>query len=236
MHDDKQKRGFWNSLKGKGYYIALILCAVAIGISGYLYYQSNQDKKPDSSLDVPSTSSEPTKPAGYNEDDWVQAVGTDPTKPNKLSTEPTLPSESQEPTGTRPVKTAWPVEGESVSTYAVDHLAYNETTRDWRVHNGVDIAAEAGTDVKAAADGTVYTVYNDEVMGTTVVIRHTGGYVTQYASLSEEVQVAAGDTVTCGQVLGTVGKTALTETALGDHVHFTVLRNDTPVDPAEFIS
>ena len=71
MHDDKQKRGFWNSLKEKGYYIALILCAVAIGISGYLYYQSNQDKKPDSSLDVPPTATEPTKSAGYNEDDWV---------------------------------------------------------------------------------------------------------------------------------------------------------------------
>ena len=40
MNNDKQNRGFWQSLKGKGYYIALILCAAAIGISGYVYYLS----------------------------------------------------------------------------------------------------------------------------------------------------------------------------------------------------
>ena len=38
MNNDKQNRGFWKSLKDKGYYIALILCAAAIGISGYVYY------------------------------------------------------------------------------------------------------------------------------------------------------------------------------------------------------
>lgn len=48
MNNDKQNRGFWQSLKGKGYYIALILCAAAIGISGYVYYQSAQPKTPDS--------------------------------------------------------------------------------------------------------------------------------------------------------------------------------------------
>ena len=61
----------------------------------------------------------------------------------------------------------------------MDCLSYNETTRDWRVHNGVDIAAEEGTPVMAAADGQVYTVYEDETMGTTVVIRHEDGYTTK---------------------------------------------------------
>ena len=51
-------------------------------------------------------------------------------------------------------------------------------------------------------------------MGTTVVIRHSGGYVTTYSCLSEETAVAAGDTVSCGDTIGTVGQTALTEKAL----------------------
>jgi murein DD-endopeptidase MepM/ murein hydrolase activator NlpD len=134
------------------------------------------------------------------------------------------------------LKTAAPVAGETVAGYAMDCLSYNETTRDWRVHNGVDIAAEAGTEVLAAADGTVYTTYTDDVMGTTVVIRHTGGYTTQYASLSEELKVSPGDQVVLGQAIGCVGETALIETNSGPHVHFTVLLEDEPVDPGEFLA
>ena len=100
----------------------------------------------------------------------------------------------------------------------------------------VDIAAEAGTSVVAAADGQVYTIYDDDVMGTTVVIRHNGGYTTCYASLSEELEVSVGDTVTMGQVIGTVGETAMVETALGPHVHFSVTYRDVPMDPAEFLA
>ena len=118
----------------------------------------------------------------------------------------------------------------------MDALSYNQTTRDWRVHDGVDIAAEAGTAVCAAADGTVYTVYEDDTMGTTVVIRHEEGYTTKYASLAQEVSVAAGDTVTMGQAIGTVGQTALLESAIGDHLHFSVTCNGENLDPAEFLT
>ena len=241
MNNDKQNRGFWKSLKDKGYYIALILCAAAIGISGYVYYRSNQSKTPDSLAGTgtaPSvTGQTATTPAGANgeEDDLVPAIGTTPTKPTEPG-ETTAPSETGgETTGTKPVKTMWPVEGETAAAYAVDKLAYNETTRDWRVHNGVDLTAAAGTEVQAAADGTVYTVYDDDLMGTTVVIRHSGGYVTTYSSLSEETAVAAGDTVYCGDTIGTVGQTALTEKALEPHVHFSVTCNDQWMDPAEFV-
>ena len=129
----------------------------------------------------------------------------------------------------------WPVDGQVEAVFAADRLAYNETTQDWRVHMGVDLSAEEGTQVKAAADGTVYTVYSDDRMGTTVVIRHRDGYVTTYASLDESVSVKAGQAVSRGDVIGTVGQTALTEKALGPHVHFGVTCNDIPVDPAEFV-
>ena len=91
------------------------------------------------------------------------------------------------------------------------------------------------TKVCAAADGEVCTVYEDETMGMTVVIRHAGGYVTKYASLAEEVSVAPGDKVQLGQAIGTVGTSALLENAVGEHVHFSVTCNDKAVDPAEFL-
>ena len=99
----------------------------------------------------------------------------------------------------------------------------------------MDIAAQAGTAVGAAADGTVYTVYEDETMGMTVVISHDGGYTTKYASLDENLTVKAGDTVTVGQTIGYVGCTALFESALGEHVHFSVTCDGTTVDPASFL-
>ena len=208
----------------KGYYIALILCAAAIGISGYLYYQNTND---DTQLQDGASDVTVISPTG----DDVQAVapGTDADDvPN--------PDETEGTTATKPklMKTCSPLSGETVSGYAMDCLAYNPTTRDWRVHDGIDIAAEAGTAVCAAADGTVYTTYTDESMGTTVVIRHENGYVTVYASLDKDVSVKAGDTVTMGQTIGTVGNTALLENAIGDHLHFSVTCNDEPVDPQDF--
>ena len=209
------KKKFTGSVSGKGYYIALVLCAVAIGISGFLYYR-NGDKPQD-----PNLGSNPT----VNRDDQ-SALATDPTNPGMEG--PTNPVGLQ--------KTMYPVTGQTVAVYAMDSLTYNETTRDWRVHNGVDIAAEEGAEVCAAADGIVYTTYQDDSMGMTVVIRHDGGYTTQYSSLAEELQVSAGDSVKLGQAIGCVGSTALVETAIGPHVHFSVTYRDEQMDPAEFLS
>ncbi len=216
------KKKFTGSVSGKGYYIALVLCAAAIGISGFLYYRNanKQDPPPQSQLDA--TVGE------QQEDQAVVATtpdGTPATKP--------APSD---PVSNRFVgQTVSPVEGQTVAVYAMDSLTYNETTRDWRVHNGIDIAAAAGTKVCAAADGEVYTVYEDEAMGMTVVIRHLGGYITKYASLEKDVAVKPGDQVRAGQTIGTVGNTALMESAIGDHIHFTVTCNGEVMDPMAFL-
>ena len=213
------KKNFWQRFAGKGYYIALILCAVAIGISGYLYYRNASDAPAD----------DPALNVGEQNDPNVQAMATQPTGGNSGM----KPGSNVAKT---PIKTGLPVSGETVHGYAMDCLSYNPTTRDWRVHNGVDIAAEAGTAVCAAANGVVYTTYEDETMGTTVVIRHEGGYVTMYSSLDADVTVSAGDEVKLGQTIGYVGSSALLESAIGDHVHFCVTVDDESMDPAEFFA
>jgi murein DD-endopeptidase MepM/ murein hydrolase activator NlpD len=128
------------------------------------------------------------------------------------------------------------VSGEVIGEYAVECLSYNQTTRDWRTHDGVDFAAAAGTTVCAAADGEVYSVYEDETMGFTVVIVHDGGYTTRYCSLSEEVAVRPGDRVTAGQTIGYVGATALLESVLGEHLHFAVSCSGESQDPLAFLA
>ena len=212
---------FSGKFAGKGYYIALVLCAVAIGISGYLYYHNaGTDLPDDPNLQNPTVNEDP---------DNIQAVATEPS-----GSTPTEPSVSPTDPVKKPLQTAMPIEGNTIMEYAMDCLSYNPTTRDWRVHNGIDIAAEAGDAVSAAADGTVYTTYQDETMGYTVVIRHDDGYVTVYSSLADNITVSAGDKVIMGQTIGYVGNTALLETAVGDHLHFSVTYQDEHMDPAEF--
>ena len=210
----------FGSFAGKGYYIALILFAAAIGITGYLYYRNLSEntlsKDPDATIqgDGGNVQAGASDPAGNGNQSDVDVIS--PTDPAKLTV-------------------CMPVNGEIIHEYAMDCLSYNETTRDWRVHDGIDIAAEAGTQVRAAADGTVYTTYSDDALGTTVVIRHEGGYVTVYASLSDHLLIQSGDTVKMGQAIGTVGNTANVETAIGDHLHFCVTCNGESMDPTEFL-
>lgn len=224
---EMSKKKFSGGISGKGYYIALVLCAVAIGITGFLYYRNANDTEPKLQ-NSPSSAGE----VGMTQNDDVQAVATQPGGTDTAA-DPTGSADGKQ--AQKPAKVTDPVEGKNVANYSMDALSYNQTTRDWRVHDGVDFAAEAGTKVCAAADGTVYTVYEDETMGMTVVIRHDGGYTTKYASLAQEVSVAPGDQVTAGQQIGCVGTTALLESAIGDHVHFSVSCDGTLVDPVAFL-
>ena len=218
------------SVNGKGYYIALILCAAAIGISGYLYYRNaNQDEE----VSLQETVAEDILVGTMGTEENVAVLATQPQ--TEASTTPSTETATQ-PTTKKSLKTTSPVSGEEVSGYSMEALSYNQTTRDWRVHNGVDIAAEEGAEVCAAADGEVYTTYEDDSLGYTVVIQHEGGYTTKYSSLSEDLAVKAGDQVTMGQVIGYVGSTALVETTLGSHVHFSVTYQDNPMDPADFLA
>ena len=211
-----QNKKFSEALNGKGYYIALILCAIAIGISGYLYYQ-NVSEVVDPS-DVPAINTDGNHRPGETLPD-----------PTTNPTTPTNPKKGLK-------ATVSPLTGEKVVDYAMDCLTYNPTTRDWRTHDGIDIAADAGTTVCAAADGTVYTVYDDDTMGKTVVIRHEDGYTTYYSCLADEVSVKPGDVVEMGQAIGTVGETALLEAAIGHHLHFSVMRDEQSINPEDFFA
>jgi Peptidase family M23 len=72
------------------------------------------------------------------------------------------------------------------------------------MHKGVDIAAPEGTPVHAADAGVVIFVGRLPGYGNTVIIRHSGNYVTIYAHDCENV-VRAGQSVSCGEVIGAIG-------------------------------
>ncbi|HEU0013210.1 MAG TPA: peptidoglycan DD-metalloendopeptidase family protein [Longimicrobium sp.] len=108
----------------------------------------------------------------------------------------------------------WPVGGRVVYNYGRATLPNGTAIR----HNGIGIAAAAGTAVRAVEGGTVEMAAPFEGYGPTVVVSHGGGYYSLYLYL-KDISVRPGATVTKGQVVGTVGGEGTPE---GSHVEFQI--------------
>ena len=128
-----------------------------------------------------------------------------------------------------------PVEGEIMREYAKDNLVYSATLDEWVTHNGIDIAAEKTTVVKASAEGTVKSIKNDPRYGLTIVIEHVNGFTTVYSNLLTAEFVEEGETVEQGETIGTVGNTATFEIADEAHLHFEILKDNENLDPELYL-
>lgn len=233
------KRTMKTVLGGGGYYIALLLCVAAIGVGGY-YALFHTPAEPTGD----TTSQEEPLPTQSQEEPQAPVIQT--MEPEEVEDQ-TVPAPQEETETAAPVLDdtpvvaappsliVTPVEGETVAAFSADELQYDATMGDWRTHDGIDIQAPEGTQVLAAEAGTVQSVYEDNLMGTVVVIDHGDGVQTLYASLQPDPAVETGDSVTAGQVIGTVGSTAAAEADRGAHLHFSVTQNGEPTDPEAYL-
>ncbi|MBQ4354193.1 MAG: peptidoglycan DD-metalloendopeptidase family protein [Clostridia bacterium] len=130
-----------------------------------------------------------------------------------------------------------PVDAPVSKGFSGEVPVFSYTMNDYRTHCGIDFACPAGTEIRAAADGTICSLTDHPMMGVTVGISHSGGAVTWYKGLSEESLslVKTGDSVRRGQVIGTSGSTALIESAEEDHMHFELQVNGAYENPGEFM-
>ncbi len=104
--------------------------------------------------------------------------------------------------------------------------------RRGRRHDGIDIGAPEGTEIKAAADGTVLHVGNQQQgYGKLVIIRHADDMITVYAHNQENL-VKEGIKVKQGQLIARVGKTGR---ATGPHLHFEIRKRTKPRNPLYFL-
>ena len=231
---------------GKGFYIVLFLCVAVIGVSAWSLL-SGPGKTPETSAAdmavmerveeaVPAAAAEPvTLPEGP-----LTETVTIPEAPVPAVTETVIPAEAPAPVPAA-VPAAerdyfiWPVGGTVDQPYSMDALTFNTTLRDWRTHDGVDIAAELGTQVKACANGTVAELRQDDLFGTTLILSHRDGLVSVYANLAELPVVSVGDRVSVGQVIGAVGDTALAEAGQVCHLHFAMALDGESVDPGDYL-
>ena len=104
-------------------------------------------------------------------------------------------------------------------------------------HQGIDMAARRGTDVRAAAGGRVEYAGNAPGYGNTIVIVHDEVYKTRYAHL-DEIQVRTNQTVAQGDRIGAVGDTGFTIKRGSDasHLHFELYERGKQINPLALVS
>ena len=207
---------------GRGYYIAIALCLVAAGTIGYFALRE--------------------RPVTVEQTDTPPVLDIQPVTPTQPVVKPApvvIPDPVDEAEITEPAEllpqVVSPLDGTTVTVFSMTELLYDPTMADWRTHDGIDVQADEGAAVKTAAAGTVQSVTDDELMGTTVVLEHDNGYQTTYANLQAKPNVEAGDPVSAGQIIGAVGTTAAAESGQ-PHLHFAVTKDGKAVDPNEYLS
>ena len=251
----KNQSTFLKKISKNGLYIILFLCIAAVGVAGYVMYQTQE--KPDTSglvhnfmqqddgydlspvfddsktveIPNPEPKTEPvTTPA--------KPEVTQPEKTEKTEAAPQPKAAAASSTATiddGPTEFVSAVSGKIEVPFSGDELVKSKTFGDWRTHAGIDIAAEEGTKVCAIAKGVVKEVFEDEMMGHTVVIEHADGIVSTYCNLMKGVVAKVGQTVKAGDVIGGIGSSAIAESMELPHLHLEVTKNGEAIDPMSLI-
>jgi len=192
--------------KGYGYYIALACLITVFGITAYLYRNQNTE----SAVTV----------AHMEEPEYAAAI-------SMLSATPE-PVPAPTPYAPAFIK---PVSGDITTEFSPDELIWNETLGQWLTHNGIDIAAGAGTVVTASESGVISAAYEDTMLGSTIEIAHSDGWITRYCSLETLNLIEVGQQVGKGEIISSVGSSALCESTAGAHLHFELLKDGKYVNP-----
>jgi murein DD-endopeptidase MepM/ murein hydrolase activator NlpD len=116
----------------------------------------------------------------------------------------------------------WPVDGRVISPFGKRHGGW---------HAGMDIKAEAGTPILAAAPGVVISSGQERAYGRIIRIEHDSGFVTVYAHNLENL-VEVGDRVSGGTIIATVGRTGR---ATAPHLHFEVRHEGMVYNPLHLL-
>lgn len=219
-----------------GFYIALTCCVLAVGLAGFLSQNASapeQETKHTAKVVTAPATMPPAAPeaeeaaAPEAEPEAEQASAIQEYAVDNPDTVPAATVVNAEDGGSMgdPVPPAAVLTG-----FSGGALTYSETFSDWRTHNGVDIAADVGCSVSAAADGTV-TDTGKGAFGGYVTVDHGGGITAVYAQLGD-ISVMPGDAVKAGSVIGTIAEPHGESGT--PHLHYEIIKNGSYVDPEEY--
>ena len=252
------------AIENKGFYIALFSLMVLVGFSIYARrLQSGggevsfddeawQEAVQESGIDLGKDSEAADRDLKIGDTDTAPKQATDQQAESTVKAEPakkpaaaehdmpaaveTMASAASAESADKPFSMQMPCGGKVIAACSVDDLVYCKAMDDWRTHNGTDIAAAEGDSVKAAADGVVSQVYEDDLLGVVVVLDHGNGISSLYGNLQSYDFIRTGTQVRAGDIIGGVGKPGALEKELEPHLHFEVIKDGEYHNPSEFMN
>lgn len=226
----RQTSKFPRLVGGIGFYSVIAICLMVLGgVTWFAVSRYNGvEEKPNHSSYNSGINSDITPSDDPNED-----VSSDESIITENSTE-NVPYEETPEEKKEPVTFVAPVRGNILKGFSETELQYSNTYGDMRLHTGIDMECEAGSDVKAASSGTVKTIGEDTNLGKYVEIEHIDGIVIKYCGF-DTVSVSEGEKVSTGMVIGKSGNIP-SECADKSHIHIEALKNGKKLSPVEIFA
>lgn len=239
-----------------GFYIALSICLVAVGLAVYSTYTSvseylSQDDEYYSSL-VESTAPVAQEVTGVTEPETETEPPTEEetqeetkSKSFTIYESSTLPQsedvdadassdlDSLSPVFKVSESLIFPVDSESVLREYSESAVYNSTMQDYRAHTGTDFVANKGEKIYSMCDGVVNSISFDEHYGVIIEVS-SSDYSVFYCGVDSDTNVRMKDQVKQGDVLGTVSEIPC-ESKDAEHLHVEIKVGDTLIDPLTVI-
>ena len=221
------KQSFWQKLKSKNvnrsYVLTLLALTLSLVVIIVAAVAANRTRKPTETPD----------PTDKVTDKVTDRVTEKPTEEPSTEKPTDKPSSS---VGNKLPSFILPVSGNLTREHDPSLQVFSPTMQDYRVHLGIDLSTKADAPVYAAADGKISKIWVDTLMGYCIAIKHSGDCVTVYKNLAETLPegIAEGVSVRSGQLIATVGESAMIEVADEPHLHFEMTVGDLAVDPLEY--
>lgn len=203
--------------------VALVLCFCVVALTSVFAVKASLDKFKTADEDIQI--SKDTKTETQQKESAVSE--TMPVVDSKENTTPTAEKKS--------VGYVAPVQGKIIKKYSMDMPIYSKTLDQYMTHPGVDIEVPLNSEVLAAAGGTVTKATEDDRYGMMIEIDHGNGIISTYSNLTDTNLVELGDVIKQGDVIGSVGKTALIESMEPAHLHLEMTRNSAYINPDKYI-
>ena len=225
--------GLAGFLSGRGFYIAMAVCLIGAVTAAWVTVDRTVNSVNEKD-DVPVPENRVIEEEKYDPSESIFSA-EDVGKPKddvKIEDEKTSGTKTDPDALKNKTSFVKPLSGKIIKNHSGGELVKYEALGEWRTHDGIDIAADAGSEIKACADGKILSVKNDPLWGTVVEIQHAGNIISIYGGLEQEVPVKAGDEVKAGDVIGILGETNLAETDMDSHLHFSMKENGKFIDPS----
>ena len=256
----KYKHTKEDSTERAGFYVALTICMVAVGLAIWSAYSTVSDSAGGGgsgyTASLGTTAQVAQDMTGVTERATTVPTAA-PTAAPAVPTEPATEAPTQKPDEhatlprTEDVEMenelsslqavlrvtdslAYPVKSRSVLKQYSEDAVYSKTMHDYRAHTGCDFVAEAGESVYAMCGGKVKDISVSELYGV-IVETDCGGFSVYYCGLDPDLQIAKGDTLDTGDTVGTVGQIPC-ECEDDPHIHIEIRVGNKLIDPLSVIN